>query len=195
MRYILASKSPRRREILGNLGIDFNIVTAQTDESSELSDPVMLAEELALRKGQAVADLLKSQNELREDDVIISADTVVCCEGEILGKPQDRADAKRMLSLLSGKSHSVVSGVALIRGGKSFVSHSFTKVFFEDIPDDEIERYLDTNDAFDKAGAYGIQGLASLWVKKIDGCYFGVVGFPVNVFNELHRRCLGYPVL
>ncbi|MBQ8141510.1 MAG: septum formation protein Maf [Clostridia bacterium] len=195
MRYILASRSPRRREILTNIGIDFTVVTADTDETSSLSDPSELAEELARRKGRAAAELLSQKGELSEDDVIISADTVVFCGGEILGKPRDRTDAKRMLRLLSGNSHTVVSGVALIKGGESFVSHSETKVYFDKLSESEINDYVDTDEPFDKAGAYGIQGRASLWINRIEGCYFGVVGFPVNLFNDLHRKCLGYPVL
>ena len=191
MRYILASKSPRRREILGNIGIDFDIVTADTDESSSLCDPIKLAEELALRKGKAVFDKLWTEGSLSADDVIISADTVVACDGEILGKPKDREDAKRMLKLLSGNKHSVVSGVALIKNGEHYVSHSETLVYFDDIPDSELERYINTAEPYDKAGAYGIQGLASLWVNRIDGCYFGVVGLPVNILNKLHRDCTG----
>ena len=94
MRYILASKSPRRREILGNIGVDFEIITADTDESSNICDPIELAKELALRKGQAVFDKLISEVSISDDDIIISADTVVACDGEILGKPKDREDAR-----------------------------------------------------------------------------------------------------
>lgn len=195
MRYILASKSPRRREILANIGIDFDIITADTDESSTISDPIKLAEELALRKGQAVFDKLWAEGTLSADDVIISADTVVACNGEILGKPKDREDAKRMLKLLSDNRHSVVSGVALIKNGRSFVSHSETLVYFDDIPDSELELYINTAEPYDKAGAYGIQGFASLWVNRIDGCYFGVVGLPINLLNNLHKDCTGHSLI
>ncbi len=195
MRYILASKSPRRREILANIGIDFDIITADTDESSTLSDPIKLAEELALRKGKAVFDKLSAEGTLSADDIIISADTVVACDGEILGKPNDRKDAKRMLKLLSGNKHSVVSGVALIKNGRIFVSHSETLVYFDEIPDSELELYINTDEPYDKAGAYGIQGFASLWVNRIDGCYFGVVGLPVNLLNKLHKDCTGHSLI
>lgn len=191
MRYILASKSPRRREILSNIGIDFDIITADTDESSNLCDPIALSQELALRKGLAVFEALISNGSLSADDVIISADTIVACDGEILGKPKDREDAKRMLKLLSGNKHSVVSGVALISNGKHYVSHSETLVYFDDISDEDIEEYINTAEPYDKAGGYGIQGLASLWVNRIDGCYFGVVGLPVNILNKLHKDCTG----
>lgn len=195
MRYILASKSPRRREILGNIGLEFSVVTADTDESCSLTDPIALCEELALRKGLAVRELMESKNELSPNDVIISADTVVECDGHILGKPADRQDAKAMLELLSGKRHRVVSGIALSVDGKTFVSHSESFVSFDPLSEGDIERYLDSGEPYDKAGAYGIQGLASIYVKSIDGCYFGIVGLPINELDKLHRRALGYSLL
>lgn len=191
MKYILASKSPRRREILKNIGLDFTIITADTDESSDVHDPARLTEELSLRKGRAVSELLAKMGELDEDTVIISADTVVVCDGEILGKPCDRDDAYRMLKMLSGRSHEVVSGLALLRNGKAYAAHSTTKVYFNEISDKEIYNYIDSGEPYDKAGSYAVQGLASLWVDRIDGCYFGVVGLSVNLFNELHKKCTG----
>ncbi|MBE6531554.1 MAG: septum formation protein Maf [Ruminococcaceae bacterium] len=195
MRYILASKSPRRREILGNIGLEFSVVTADTDESCSLTDPIALCEELALRKGLAVRELLQSKDELDPEDVIISADTVVECGGHILGKPADRQDAKTMLELLSGKRHRVLSGIALSVGGETYVSHSESFVCFEELSDADIERYLDSGEPYDKAGAYGIQGLASIYVKGIEGCYFGIVGLPINELDRLHRRALGRSLL
>lgn len=195
MRYILASRSPRRREILQNIGLDFTVFTADADETSSIDDPIKLAEELALRKGEAVRKALSGKKELTAEDIIVSADTVVAYGCEILGKPRDRDDARRMLSLLSGNRHRVISGVALIRDGERFVSHSETFVSFDKIDDSAIERYLDSGEPFDKAGAYGIQGLASVWVNRIEGCYFGVVGLPVNVLDRLHRECTGISLL
>lgn len=191
MKYILASKSPRRREILRNIGVDFEIITADTDESSDITDPARLTEELSQRKGRAVAALLKSQGRLSGEDVVISADTVVVCDGEILGKPHSEEDARRMLRMLSGRSHEVVSGLALLRNGKEFSAHSTTKVFFNELSDDEIEKYIKSGEPFDKAGGYAIQGLASLFVDRIEGCYFGVVGLSVNLLNKLHKDCVG----
>lgn len=191
MRYILASKSPRRKEILQNIGLSFEVITADTDESCEERDPSRLCEILSLRKGQAVADMLSSEGKLSEDDIIISSDTVVAVGNEILGKPKDKADALRMLSLLSGSTHSVFSGVALTKGGKSYVSHSETLVTFDPIPLSDLEAYVNSSDPYDKAGGYGIQGHASLWVSGISGCYFGVVGLPVNTLNKLHISCTG----
>lgn len=191
MRYILASASPRRREILTDMGLEFSVVTADTDERGELSDPAELAEELAVGKGRAVADRLLGEGALSNEDIIISADTIVVLGGEILGKPKDREDARRMIKALSGRAHTVISGVALTKGGESFSAHSSTTVYFDELSECEIERYLDTKEPYDKAGAYGIQGRASAWISRIEGCYFGVVGLPVNTLDRLHRQVTG----
>lgn len=189
---ILASASPRRKEILEGLGVDIEVLTAPTDEDSDITDPVALTRELAQRKGRAVYELMQ---EIGRDDaesaVIISADTVVCCEGEILGKPRDRADAIRMIRLLSGREHTVVSGVAVTLGGVTKSDASVTTVRVEEIPESEIERYVDSGEPMDKAGAYGIQGRFSAFVKGIDGCYFSVVGLPVNTLSRLYFEVTG----
>ena len=194
MRYILASKSPRRREILSNIGLVFDVVTADTDESSDITDPIALSEELATRKAEAVRAALAARGELSDEDVIIASDTVVECGGEILGKPADYDDAKRMIELLSGREHRVLSGICLIRAGKRAVGHSETFVYMDEVDEDDLLRYLDTPEAYDKAGAYGIQGYASRWISRIDGCYFGVVGMSVNTLDKLHRRLTGKPI-
>ena len=178
MKFILASKSPRRREILSELGLKFDIITADTDESCELSDPRAYVEELALRKGRAVAELC-------DDDVlIIASDTVVACDGEILGKPADRDDAARMLDILSGSRHSVISGIALITKEKAVAASEVTDVIFDVMSDSDKRFYLDSNEPYDKAGAYAIQGLASMWIKGIEGDYFNVVGLPVKLLHD-----------
>lgn len=179
MKFILASKSPRRREILSDLGLEFEIITADTDESCELTDPRAFVEELALRKGRAIADRLNG------DTVIIASDTVVACGGEILGKPQDRADAGRMLDMLSGSKHDVISGIALISKDKEAVASEVTHVIFDTLSDSDKEIYLNSNEPYDKAGAYAIQGLASMWIKGIEGDYFNVVGLPVKRLHDL----------
>ena len=194
MRYILASKSPRRKEILLNMGIAFDIVTADTDESSEITDASALCEELSLRKAIAVRDHLLSLGELDPEDIIIASDTVVECDGEILGKPKDKEDARRMLTSLSGRAHRVFSGIALVRAAESRVSHSVTAVYVDEIEKDDLEGYLNTNEPYDKAGAYGIQGYAGRWIGRIDGCYFGVVGMSANVLDKLHRELTGRPI-
>ena len=190
---ILASASPRRKELLAGLGVDFEIITADTDETCLLSDPVLYAEERARRKGMAVYELIKETRgeEAALEAVIISADTVVAAEGEILGKPRDEEDAIRMLSLLSGSTHSVVTGIGVISGGVPHISHSSTKVHVAPIPGDELCAYVASGDPMDKAGAYGIQGGFSRWVRGIEGCYFGVVGLPLNALNELYFRAVG----
>lgn len=189
---ILASASPRRKEILSELGVDFRVVVADTDESSDISDPVELTRELARRKGLAVYEkLLQSGEYDAESAIIISADTVVCRDGEILGKPHDRADAVAMLTSLSGRSHTVVSGVAVTVRGVTRTDASVTTVRVQEIPREEIERYVDSGEPMDKAGAYGIQGRFSAFVEGIDGCYFGVVGLPVNTLSNLYLEATG----
>ena len=186
MRFILASKSPRRREILGNLGLSFEIVTAETDETSEIRDPALLVEELSLRKGLAVRELLRAQGRDLSDTVIISSDTVVSVDGEILGKPRDRQDAERMLRMLSGRSHEVISGISLIGAGRQGVTHEVTEVRFATLTEEQIAFYLNSGEPYDKAGAYAIQGLASMWIEGISGCYFNVVGLPVHKMCRLY---------
>ncbi len=192
-RIILASASPRRREILENMGARFTVITSDADENADISDPVSLTVELARRKGRAVYDLLVSRGEA-DGAIIISADTVVFCEGYALGKPKDEAQAREMLSLLSGRTHSVATGIAVTVGGKTFTDCSITEVEVAEIPSEEIDRYIASGEPFDKAGGYGIQGGFCRWVKKIDGCYFGVVGLPANLLNSLFYSAVGrYP--
>ena len=189
MKIILASASPRRKEILFGLGATFSVVCADADESCTLLDPCEYAMELARRKGRAVYDALDDDE--RADAVIISADTVVYAAGQILGKPKSEADACRMLELISGKEHFVVTGIAVTLNGETKADFSQTRVFVDKIPRAEIEAYVRTGDPMDKAGAYGIQGAFSKWVKGIDGCYFNVVGLPANKLNELFYSVTG----
>ena len=179
MKFILASKSPRRREILSDLGISFEIITADTDESCNLTDPRAYAEALALKKGLAVSDKIDG------DSIIIASDTIVACNGEILGKPHSREDAKRMLDMLSGSKHDVISGIALISKKKIAVASEVTHVIFDTLTDSDKEIYLNSSEPYDKAGAYAIQGLASMWIKGIEGDYFNVVGLPVKRLHDL----------
>ena len=195
MNFILASKSPRRKEILGNLGIPFEIVTAETDESSTVTDPRALVEELSMRKGLAVRELLRGEGRDLSDTVIISSDTVVAVDGVILGKPRDRADAERMLRMLSGRAHEVVSGISLIGNEKSGVTHDVTHVRFAPLTDENIAFYLGTQEPYDKAGAYAVQGLASMWIEGINGCYFNVVGLPVHKMCKLYSDTFGTEIL
>ena len=185
MKYILASASPRRKEILENLGLDFAVITSEADEQSDIKDPEELTTELAKRKGQAVADFLSASGNLDEDTVIISADTVVFCDGEILGKPHGKAEAEKMIRMLSGKTHTVTSGVALIYSGKMVSAASTTEVTFDPLTEDFIEEYINSPEPYDKAGGYAVQGKAAPVISKINGCYFSVVGLPVNCLCRL----------
>ena len=185
IRVILASKSPRRKEILENLGVKFDIVTADADESSDIREPGELVMTLAERKGMAVKEKVGAFGNI----LVIACDTLVYCNGEFLGKPKGRDDARRMIDMLSGSSHEVISGIFLSYKGESATAYASTKVIFDKMTDGEIEAYLDTDEPYDKAGAYAIQGLASAHIKGIEGDYFNVVGLPVNVLcNTLKEK-------
>ncbi len=188
MKIILASGSPRRKEILEGLSARFTVLSADTDESCSLSDPSEYAMELARRKGQAVWAMLPEE---QSDAVIISADTVVATGSEILGKPIDEDDAYRMLSALSGTEHSVITGIGITVGGETRVDYCETKVRVSEIPEEEIRKYVASGDPMDKAGAYGIQGEFSKWVEGISGCYFNVVGLPTHTLNKLFFEITG----
>ena len=191
MRIILASKSPRRREILQNLGIEFEIITADADESSGITDPDLLVSTLAQRKGRAVLDLLDGADEER---MIIACDTLVYANGEFLGKPRNRDDARRMLNMLSGAEHFVVSGIYVCVGDKEAVAAARTTVTFDNMSERDIEWYLDSGEPFDKAGAYAIQGKASAYIRGIEGDYFNVVGLPVNLLCNTLKKEFGIDI-
>ena len=189
MNLILASKSPRRKEILENLGVKFEIITCETDEHTDERDGKKYVEEIAFRKGNAVRELLEGKGELTNDCIILSSDTVVVsADGEIMGKPNDRADAKRMILAFSGKPHFVISGIALITQNKTVVTSETTTVFFDTVDEGDIEKYLDSEEAYDKAGAYAIQGYASLWINGIEGEYFNVVGLPIKKLSDTLKK-------
>ncbi len=191
MRIVLASKSPRRREILAMLGVKFDIVTADTDEHSTITDPAALVEELALRKGRAVRDLLQAQGEWNDDTLIIASDTVVATGDTILGKPEGEQDAARMLGLLQDSAHHVISGIALLCGEREIADHDKTAVHFAPMSEEEILWYAKSGEPLDKAGAYAVQGLASLFIKGLSGDYFNVVGLPVYRLNLLAKQFTG----
>lgn len=191
MRVVLASKSPRRREILSMLGVRFDIISADADESSDITDPALLVRELALRKGRATRELLKARGEWDDNTLIIASDTVVATKDQILGKPRDDADAKEMLRALSGKEHRVISGVALLWKNEECADFDATGVRFADMSEEDIAWYVQSKEPCDKAGAYAVQGLASMWIKGLDGDYFNVVGLPVYKLNALVKAHLG----
>lgn len=173
---ILASSSPRRQELLANLGLYFSIISAAIDESILPHEhPRDAVRRLARLKALDVASRVEG------DALIIAADTVVVLNGKILGKPADQDDAYRMLSLLSGRCHEVITAVAICSGeGKYEVEDETTRVYFRSLSTDEIRAYLSCGESYDKAGAYGIQGRGGLLVEKIEGCYFNVVGLPLG---------------
>lgn len=176
---ILASNSPRRREILGNF-IDFNVISKEIQEIKDDSFlPWTTVTALAFEKGIEVAKEY-------EDKIVLSADTLVELDGKLLGKPKNREDARVMIKSLSGKTHNVYTGYAIFKLSQKikYVSYDKSSVKFYDLSDDEIEKYLDTDEYKDKAGAYGIQGKGSLLVKKIEGDFFNIVGFPIGKINR-----------
>ncbi len=191
MRIILASGSPRRKELLLSLGLKFEVITSDADESSSKTDPEQLVRELAKRKGESVAEKLMSEGADLDDTLIIACDTVVHFDGNILGKPRDRQDAERMLNMLSGRSHSVSSGLYLYYGGRSSVGHKTTSVSFAKLSDAEIQSYLDTDEPYDKAGAYAIQGRASVFIEGFVGDYYNVVGLPMRKLYEMAKEDFG----
>ena len=186
MKYILASASPRRRELL-KLALDepFEVQQSDVDERVAISDPALLVQALAQKKAKAVA-------EGRSGCIVIGADTVVAIEGRILGKPANLEQARRMLQLLSGRSHSVYTGIALFHTdtGRMLCEADRTLVTFAPMGTEEIEAYLQTGEYADKAGAYGIQGAAAKYISKIEGCYFNVMGLPVHRVYELIKQRL-----
>ena len=178
---VLASGSPRRKELLAKTGLKFSVVVSGGEEKAETSDPAETVEKLSLDKASAVADLLQAE---KEPQLIIGADTVVACDGEILGKPSDREDAFRMLWKLQGQTHQVYTGVTLLLKKKhTWQAHTFsekTDVQFYPVSREELLAYIETGEPMDKAGSYGIQGGFGIYVKGICGDYNNVVGRPVG---------------
>ncbi len=169
---ILVSQSPRRRELLERAGLACRVVHSSIEERREPGETAeMYARRLAREKASAIA--------LGSGDIALGADTVVAVGGQVLEKPADAADARRMLRLLSGREHSVITGVCLRTNARTLVESESTRVFFCELSDREIDDYVRTGEPMDKAGAYAIQGLASRFVYRVDGCYFNVVGLPV----------------
>lgn len=192
MTFVLASASPRRREILSHIGLDFRVCVADVDESSDVTDGASLVEQLSERKARAVLQQLKESGAWRKDTVIIAADTVVVDPvGRILGKPTDTQDAARMLHLLSDHTHRVISGVTVMTDEKAAVAHEVTEVTFAHLDDATIDRYIASGEPMDKAGAYGIQDTAALWVSGICGDYFNVVGLPLHRLERLLNENFG----
>jgi septum formation protein len=178
---ILASASTRRKELLSQLGLEFEVITCEINEIVNSYTPESTAEDISYKKAYWV-----SKKNI-DDAVILAADTIVVYQGEILGKPKDKKDAKRMLSILNGNVHKVITGITLLDtvNKRHIKTHSSTKVFFKKLSDRKIENYIATGEYHDKAGAYGIQGYGACLVEKIEGCYFNVVGLPISKLADL----------
>ena len=189
MKIFLASGSPRRKELLGLLELPFTVLISDVEEKLTETDPVRLTESLSKQKAEAVYEKIEKEKIYSGSFCVIGADTVVFAENEagrkeILGKPADKKDAERMIRSIKGNVHMVCTGVTLMgKNQGKFFSNTFsekTKVFVADLSEEEIRHYLETEEPYDKAGAYGIQGLFSKFIEKIEGDYFNVVGLPVH---------------
>lgn len=171
---ILASESPRRRELLAIAGFQFSVRARSIKEVRKPGEtPVHYARRLALEKVAAVSP--------RPEEVVLGADTIVVLDDRVLEKPVDEQDARAMLRLLSGREHTVITGICLVHDGRSISDHASTQVQFAPLNGAEIESYIHSGEAAGKAGAYAIQGLASKFVERIDGCYFNVMGLPLSL--------------
>lgn len=186
MKFILASKSPRRRELLGNMALEFDIKESVVDEStiSKDTEPKIYVQELAMLKSSSVA------SDAGEGYLVIGADTIVEKNGKIIGKPKDFDDAFNMLKSFSGSSHKVYSGISVTdsTSGRTVTDYCETEVFFNTMSNEEITNYINTYSPYDKAGSYGIQEFASVFINKIDGDFFNVVGLPISKLYNLLKQ-------
>lgn len=188
MSIILASASPRRRELLEMMGLEFEIVPAKNETAALGISPADDVSAIALGKALEVAE-----NRSLED-IVIAADTLVCVDGKLLGKPANREEAYNMLRILSGKEHQVYTGVAVVYNGRSTSCAEMTAVRFCEMTDSDIWNYIDTNEPMDKAGAYGIQGRGAVFIEGITGDYFNVMGLPLHRLHQMLKE-FGCPVL
>ncbi|MCX7614149.1 MAG: Maf family protein [Clostridiales bacterium] len=179
---ILASASPRRHELLRRLGLDFTVIPADINETSHFSKPSEIVCDICLRKALFVAENTK------DDDIIISADTLVFIDGTCLGKPENEEDAKQKLKMLSGRHHEVYTGVTVLKNNIADTRYIVTKVHFKNLSDREITGYVKTGEPMDKAGAYGLQGMGALLIEGIEGDYFNAVGLPLKTLNEMLNK-------
>ena len=187
MNVILASQSPRRRELLGLTGLPFIVRAADIDETMDPGRaPFDEVARVSRLKAEAVAR--------KPEDVVIAADTIVVCEGEVLGKPRNEADAFRILSLLSGRHHEVMTGMTVVCGDKAITHTEVTRIHFRELHPEEIRAYIASGEPMDKAGAYGIQGGAALFADEMVGDYYNVMGLPVCRLAVI-LRSLGLPIL
>ena len=186
---ILGSQSPRRKELLRASFINFDIITSNIEEISHKEEISEIVMDLANQKASAVLDKCRGEY---ENPLVLGSDTIVVIENEILGKPKSRSEAREMLLKLSGKKHKVLTGVSLVSLNKTIQFFDETIVEFEEITEDLMELYLDTEESMDKAGAYGIQAFALAFIKRVEGSYSSVVGLPVNlVIQKLKEFNMG----
>ena len=186
MNIILASQSPRRRELLEKCGVSFTCDPADIDETMDLSNHLNTEiQNLAYRKAEEV---LKRHPEA----LVIGSDTIVVLNGEVLGKPKDEADATRMLKELQGNTHEVVTGLCFLSQKRKYTDVSISKVTFAPMSDEEIGEYISTGECMDKAGAYGIQGFGGKYIQKIEGDYYTIMGLPLNLVYEELKNCNQY---
>ena len=192
---VLASASPRRKELLAQAGFTFEVAPSGIPEIREPSEsPIAFVTRLAREKAQDVASRFASSDE--NATIVIGADTVVVCDEEVLGKPADASGAARILRLLAGRTHQVITGVCVLSGGAIEVAAEVTFVTVNTISEDEISEYVATGEPMDKAGAYAIQGYAARWIPRVHGCYFNVVGLPIALVSAMIegvRRRRGSP--
>lgn len=204
-RLILASASPRRRELLTQAGYAFDVIPAHVNEDPRPNeDPISYVVRLAREKAQAVFNQISTigapgfNSETGESTTsdphsltVLGADTTVTLDGHILAKPENTADAARMLHMLSGRTHRVITGIAIVTAERTEVAAEVTGVQFLTLSDEEIDAYIATGEPMDKAGAYGIQGLAAKWIPRVEGCYFNVVGLPLALVSSMLEAVRG----
>lgn len=179
---ILASASPRRKEILELAGFEFKVIPTDVNETlPKVMSPAETVEYLSKIKAYPLKN---------DEDMIIGSDTVVSIDGKIIGKPKDEEDAFNILKTLSGRTHEVFTGVTILYNGEEITFSEKTDVEFYELSDDEIKTYISTKEPNDKAGAYGIQGKACKFVKKVNGDYFNVIGFPIAKFYEIYKQII-----
>ena len=178
---ILASASPRRRELLGQIGVDFEVCVSEAKEVTSAENP----KELTLLNAQAKAMAVAKE---KKDFWILGADTVVALDDKIYGKPKDESDAFNMLKTFANRTHEVITGIVLLKGDKCFESTAVTEVTFGDMTESDIKAYVATKEPMDKAGAYAVQGIAAKYIKEIIGSYSNVVGLPLYELNELFKE-------
>ncbi len=181
-KYILASKSPRRKEIFSMLNIPFEVIVSDCNEEFDLS--LSIEENIKNVAYQKALSVFNNHN----DSIIIGADTVVCVDNEILLKPKDKDDVRGMLNKLSGKSHYVISGLCVMDKNKTVKTYTKTSVTFKKMTSEEIEEYINTSEPYDKAGGYAIQGLASKFIEGINGDYFNVVGLSISTLYDILKE-------